>query len=183
MPSRMADEADDQARNEEAGLSAGAAAMRDLGTACAACFTTMSLVANDASAGHLQDTIYFRVGSDNVGPPPWPPFAVASLDLLANLLFLASEARRARNNTDDGKTIFQALPVREHNNDGIGVSERRYRTRGHEAAATPSTHRHTMTTNVGRIDEGDMAELSREAVENLKRREYSDGTMARYVPI
>ena len=40
-----------------------------------------------------------------------------------------------------------------------------------------------MTTNGDRIDEGDMAELSREAVENLKRREYSDGTMARYVPI
>ena len=63
------------------------------------------------------------------------------------------------------------------------VSERRYRTKEHEAAATPSTHHHTMTTNGDRIDEGDMAELSREAVENLKRREYSDGTMARYVPI
>ena len=33
-----------------------------------------------------------------------------------------------------------------------------------------------MATNGGRIDEDDMAELSREAVENLTRREYLDGT-------
>ena len=53
MPSRVAEEADDQARNEEAGLSAGAA-VRELGTTCAACFAAMSLAANDAPADHCK---------------------------------------------------------------------------------------------------------------------------------